>query len=96
MERSTYSLGVYPEECNQAKTLFHEVVQWLQSRLDQSPLGEDGMIRKVEWPDFWSLAALLMARPTASEKAFVSLFVLLFSWTLRSAAHCNDQPATGC
>ena len=55
VEKISYSLGVYPEECNQAKTSPHGVVQRLQSQLDQSSLGADGDdLRKVECPDFWS------------------------------------------
>jgi len=36
MERISYILGVYPEECNQVKHRPHGVVQRLQSQLDQS------------------------------------------------------------
>ncbi len=50
MERISYSLGANLEKCNQPNTSLHAVVHRLQSQLDQSALGEDGMIRKVECP----------------------------------------------
>lgn len=46
MGKNNYSLGVYLEECNQAKTSLHVVVQRLQSRLGQSALGTGGMVER--------------------------------------------------
>ncbi|NGZ09148.1 MAG: hypothetical protein CV088_07130 [Nitrospira sp. LK70] len=69
MVKISYSLGVHPEECNQAKTLSQGVVQQLQSRLDRSPLGADGDdLRKVESPDLWS-RVLMSSSPSGFLRA---------------------------
>ena len=53
MERISYSLGVYPDECNQAKTSPHVVVQPKLACPITFEAGRDDF-RKVECPDFWS------------------------------------------